>query len=151
MSDIRRRTAAGVNVGDTFSITRTFTEKEVDVFAQVTRDQNPIHFDMRFVKLKGLKGRICHGLLVAGMLTEVGGQMGWLASGMNFRFKKPVYFNDTVTCRCILTSVDEKNRAEAHAVFTNQDNQIVIEARLYGFLPDTRERRVLEDLLDSGD
>lgn len=150
MSDIRRRTAAGVNVGDTFSITRTFTEKEVDVFAQVTRDHNPIHFDMRFVKLKGLRAPICHGLLVAGMLTEIGGQMGWFASGMNFRFKKPVYLDDTVTCHCILTSVDDKNRAEANAVFTNQYDQIVLEARLYGHLPDSRERRVLDALLDGG-
>ena len=149
MADIRRRTVAGLNAGDTFTLTRTFTEQDTDAFTEVTRDHNPIHFSKRFAELKGFKGRICHGLLVGGMITEVGGQMGWLASGMNFRFKKPVYFNDTVTCRCTLTSVDEKNRAEAEAVFTNQHGEIVLEASLFGVLPNARERGVLRDLLDS--
>ena len=149
MSDIRRRTAAGLKAGDTFAITRTFTEQDVDLFAELTRDANPIHFDKRFVDLKGFKGPICHGLLVAGMITEVGGQIGWLASGMNFRFKKPVYINDTVTCHFTLTSVDKKNRAEAQAIFTNQDGDIVVEASLFGVLPNAKERRVLRGLLNS--
>ncbi|MBC2712207.1 MAG: MaoC family dehydratase [Desulfosarcina sp.] len=149
MVDIRRRTAAGLNAGDTFTITRTFTEKDVDAFTEVTRDHNPIHFSKRFVELKGFRDRVCHGLLVGSMITEMGGQMGWLASEMNFRFKKPVYFNDTVTCRCTLTSVDETNRAEAEAVFTNQNGEVVLEASLFGVLPDAPERQVLQDLLDT--
>lgn len=149
MNDIRRRTVAGLNAGDTCTLTRTFTEKDVDSYAAVTRDLNPIHSSKRFVALKGFKDRICHGLLVGGMITEVGGQMGWLASGMNFRFKKPVYFNDTITCRFTLTFVDEKNHAEAQAVFTNQNGEIILEASLFGVLPNAQERQVLEDLLDS--
>ena len=149
MTDIRCRTIAGLKAGDTFLITRTFTEKDVDVFSEVTRDHNPIHSSKRFVELKGFNGRICHGLLVGGMITEVGGQIGWLASGMNFRFKKPVYFNDTITCRFTLTNVDEKNRAEAEAVFTNQHQEVVLEASLFGVLPNAEERQVLQGLLDS--
>ena len=148
MTDIRRRTAAGLKAGDTFALTRTFTEKDVDAFTEVTRDHNPIHSSRRFIDLKGFSDRICHGLLVGGMITEVGGQMGWLASGMNFRFIKPVYFNDTITCRFTLSAVDEKNRAEAEAVFINQHHEIVLEASLYGVLPNAQERKVLQDLLD---
>ena len=148
MTDIRRRTAAGLKAGDTFALTRTFTEKDVDAFTEVTRDHNPIHSSRRFIELKGFSDRICHGLLVGGMITEVGGQMGWLASGMNFRFIKPVYFNDTITCRFTLTVVDEKNRAEAEAVFTNQHQEIVLEASLCGILPNAQERKLLQDLLD---
>jgi acyl dehydratase len=77
--------------------------------------------------------------------------MGWLASGMSFRFKKPVYFNDTITCRCTLTTVDEKKRAAAEAVFTNQHQEIVLEASLFGVLPNAQERKVLQDLLDGHD
>lgn len=148
MNEIRRRTVSGLNAGDTFTLTRTFTEKDVDAFTEVTRDHNPIHSSRRFIDLKGFSDRICHGLLVGGMITEVGGQMGWLASGMNFRFIKPVYFNDTITCRFTLSAVDEKNRAEAEAVFTNQHHEIVLEACLYGVLPNAQERKVLQDLLD---
>jgi acyl dehydratase len=82
------------------------------------------------------------------MITEIGGQIGWLASGMSFRFKKPVYLNDTVTCRFTLSEVDEKNRAEAEAVFTNQHGEIVLYANLYGLLPNPQERQILEELLE---
>lgn len=147
MADIRRRTVAGLKAGDTFTLTRTFTAGDVDAFAEVTRDDNPIHSSGRFVELKGFRAPVCHGLLVGGMITEMGGQMGWLASGMDLRFKKPVYLNDTITCRLTLCSVDENNRARARALFTNQNGDVVLEASLFGVLPDARERRVLGDLL----
>jgi acyl dehydratase len=149
MTDIRRRTVAGLKAGDTFTLTRTFTEEDVAAFTAVTRDHNPIHFHEGFLKSKGFDARICHGLLVGGMITEMGGQMGWLASGMNFRFKKPVYLNDTVTCCCKLSYVDEENRAKAEAVFTNQHGEIVLQASLYGLLPDPQEREILEELLEN--
>ncbi|MGD8703119.1 MAG: MaoC family dehydratase [Desulfosarcina sp.] len=150
MTDIRRRTVAGLKPGDSFVLTRTFTEEDVSAFTQVTRDHNPIHTSNRFVALKGFKARICHGLLVGAMITEVGGQIGWLASGMNFRFKRPVYFNDTIVCRFTLTAVEDKNRAEAEAVFTNQHGEMVLEADLFGILPNAAERQVLENLLGNG-
>jgi 3-hydroxybutyryl-CoA dehydratase len=143
MTDIRRQTVDGLKAGDTFTLTRTFTEKDVEAFTDVTRDHNPIHSSQRFVALKGFDDRICHGLLVGAMITEMGGQMGWLASGMNFRFKQPVYIGDTITCRCTLVAVDRKNRAEADAVFINQHGETVLEASLFGVLPNVRERQVL--------
>lgn len=148
MTDIRRRTVAGLRVGDTFELTRTFTESDVHDFARLTRDHNPVHSSLAFVESKGFKAPICHGLLVGGMITEIGGQMGWLASGMDFRFKKPVYIGDTVVCRCTLTAVDEKNRATAEAVWTNRNGEIVLEATLLGILPDAVEREVLRGLLE---
>ena len=124
---------------------------DVDAFAELRRDTNPIRFSREFVQLKGFRSRICHGLLVGGMLTEAGGQIGWLASGMNFRFKKPVYFGDTITCRFTLTSVDANLRATAEAVFTNHDGVVVLEADLYGVLPSAKERAVLATLLEGNE
>ena len=111
MSGIRKRTIQGLNIGDTFTITRTFTEEDTSNFADITRDYNPIHFDLRFTEVKNIKGRICHGLLVGSMLTEIGGQIGWLASEMKFRFTRPVYFGDTISCTLTITEIDNKNRS----------------------------------------
>ncbi|MBW4935863.1 MaoC/PaaZ C-terminal domain-containing protein [Marinobacter sp. F4206] len=147
MSDIRQKTLEGLEVGDQFTLTRTFTETETMTFGEISRDHNPIHYDERFVRAKGLQGRICHGLLVGGMITEVGGQIGWLASGMNFRFRRPVYFGDTVTCVFTITEVDDKNRARAEAVLSNQHGDVVIEAWLTGVLPGPVERNILASLL----
>src|SRR5215510_7718317 len=151
MSYIRKNAIAGLKRGDTFAISRTFTEQDTIAFANISKDYNPVHFDLRFAKVKNFHGRICHGLLVASMLTEIGGQIGWLASVMNFQFKKPVYFGDTIECSFTITELDDRNRAKAEAVFKNQQDEIVIVANLTGIIPDDPEKRVMEIMLAEGD
>jgi 3-hydroxybutyryl-CoA dehydratase len=151
MSYIRKRAIAGLKRGDSFAVSRTFTEQDTVAFADISRDYNPVHFDHRFAEVKNFRGRICHGLLVASMLTEIGGQIGWLASGMSFRFKKPVYFDDTIECCFTIVELDDRNRAKAEAIFKNQQDEIVIEAHLTGILPDFPEKRVMEVMLTEGD
>ena len=151
MSHIRQKAIQGLKIGDSFSVSRTFTEKDVAHFAEITRDYNPVHFDERFSRAKNFNGRICHGLLVASMISEIGGQIGWLASEMNFRFKKPVYFGDTIQCRLRITSIDDQGRAKAEAVFQRQDQTIVLEACLKGIPPDPPEREILKAMVAEGD
>src|SRR5210317_591788 len=144
MSQIRNQTIQGLTVGDTFTVSRKFIEQDMLNFADITRDYNPIHFDENFVAAKKLKGRICHGLLVGSLLTEIGGQIGWLASEMSFRFKKPVYFGDTIDCSLTITKIDGQNRARAEAIYRNQNGTVVLEADLAGILPADRERKILD-------
>ena len=151
MSAIRQKAIQGLKVGDSFTVRRTFTEADTIKFAAITRDYNPVHFDDRFAAAKKLNGRISHGLLVAGMLTEIGGQCGWLASRMDFRFKKPVYFGDTVECKLTIFEIDEKGRSRAAAIYKNQDGVTVLEADLEGILPGAAEREVLAAMVQQGD
>jgi len=151
MSQIRNQTIQGLTVGETFTVSRKFMEQDMITFAEITRDYNPIHFDERFAAAKNLKGRICHGLLVGSLLTEIGGQIGWLASEMNFRFKKPVYFGDTIECSLVITKIDDRNRARAEVIYRNQDGIVVLEAELAGVLPGDLERKVLDSILAGGE
>jgi acyl dehydratase len=151
MSDIRKKTIEGLQVGEIFSISRTFTEENMIQFADISRDYNPVHFDERFAEVKKFSGRICHGLLVGSMLTEIGGQIGWLASEMNFRFKKPVYPGDTITCSLTITHIDDGGQGKGLAVFQNQDGFIVLEAIVTGVLPGSEEKGILKAMVAEGD
>jgi len=151
MTEIRNKTIQGISTGDRFTVQRTFSETDMLAFADVTRDYNPVHFDQRFSSAKNFNSPICHGLLIASLITEIGGQIGWLASKMDFRFKKPVYFDDTITCVLTITSIDEKNRANAQAIFRSQHGDIVIEAELGGILPNPAEREILAQMVAEGD
>src|SRR5258708_19218130 len=119
MSYIRKKTIAGLKRGDFFTVSRTFTEDDATAFADIGRDYNTVHFDLRFAKAKNFRGPICQGLLVASLLTEIGGQIGWLASGMNFRFKRPVYFGDTIECRFTITGLADPHRPKPNLVLKN--------------------------------
>ena len=151
MSYIRKKAIEGLAQGDSFVVSRTFTEQDTLVFADVSKDYNPVHFDQRFARAKNFHSRICHGLLVGSLLTEIGGQIGWLASGMNFRYRKPVYFGDTIECRFAITDIDDRNRAIAEVVFTNQNDEIVIEASVTGIIPGIPERQIMETMIAEGD
>lgn len=146
MTEIRKKTIKGLAAGETFAVTRTFTESDMQKFAEITRDYNPVHFNERFAAAKKFHGKICHGLLAASIITEIGGQIGWLATGMDFRFKKPVYFKDTITCHFTITSIDENGRAIAEAAYRNQNGMVVLEATITGILPNAQERGILSQI-----
>jgi acyl dehydratase len=79
-----------------FTFSRTFTKRDVEIFGDITRDYNPVHYEERFTLVKGFSGLICHGLLIGSMVCELKGQVGWLASGMEFRSLSPVYIGDRI-------------------------------------------------------
>lgn len=151
MTQIRKLAIEGLVVGHRLRVSRQFTEADMERFGDVTRDYNPVHYDARFASAKKFRNRICHGLLVAGMITEIGGQVGWLASGMNFRFKGPVYFGDTIECILTITDVDADGKASARATYRNQHDQEVLTAELFGILPGDAERGIMDKMLIEGD
>ena len=135
---MRQKAVQGLKTGDTFTFFRRFSKEETLSFGDLTRDYNPVHYDERWTESKGFDGLICHGLLVGSMVCEFGGQAGWLATGMNFKFIKPVYFDDTVTCTVTVTRLEENGRAEAEAVFVNQNEDRVCQA----FMTDRKSTRL---------
>jgi 3-hydroxybutyryl-CoA dehydratase len=144
-TDIRRKLLEGkVASGDSFSISRNFTKDDVHLFTGISHDHNPVHSNEEYAEGKGLNGLICHGLHVGSLMSEIGGQLAMLASGMNFRFRQPVYFGDTVTCTLTIDEMDERGRVRCSALFVNQDGQTVIEGQLFGILPDDEERKLLK-------
>jgi acyl dehydratase len=151
VSAIRRRAIEGIEAGDTFTVTRCFSEADTVRFGELTRDYNPVHHDDRFALAKGLPGRICHGLLIGALLTEIGGQIGWLASGMSFRFLGPVSFDETVSCTLTVHTVDPRGKARASAEMRAGDGRLVATAELFGLLPSAADRAVMQRMVDEGD
>lgn len=145
MSEIRKKAIEGLKVGDMFTVSRTFVEQDVLDFSNMTKDYNPVHFDERFAKAKNLRGKICHGLLVGSLVTEIGGQIGWYASKLDFRFKKPVYIGDTVTCSLTISCMAGEGLTEAKAVCRNQEGEIVLETFLKGYIPVGQEIPLLDN------
>lgn len=151
MTSWRQQATEGIAPGMTVRFSRTFTQEETNTFGDITRDYNPVHYDERFAKQKGFTDLICHGLLVGGMVCELGGQVGWLATGMKFLFKRPVYFGDTVTCEITVRTVDENGFAVADARFTNQSSDEVLEAKISGLVPAAQDRALLATMISEGD
>lgn len=151
MSDWRQRATAGISPGDRFSFTRTFDLEDLTAFGELTRDYNPVHYDETFAVLRGFEGPISHGLLAGSMICEIGGQLGWLATRMDFSFRKPIYPGDTITCELTVDTVNAEGFARANARLTNQDGVEVIGVVLEGLPPDPAARDRLRQMIALGD
>lgn len=151
MKSPRERAAEGLQVGDRFTIVRCFTEDDIRQFAQISRDYNPVHCDARYAQLRRFKAPIAHGLLTASLVTEIGGQIGWLATGMNFEFKQPVYADEPITCHWLIVDIDERGHAKAEVRILDAQGITMLEATTTGVLPGAKERERLKQMLAEGD
>ncbi|WP_416840102.1 MaoC/PaaZ C-terminal domain-containing protein [Haloferax sp. DFSO52] len=91
------------SVGETLVTERVFTTSEVESFATLSRDEQPIHTD------PDDDGRlVVHGLLTATLPTQIGGELEVLARSMEFEFLAPVYTGETIRCEVTMTAVDPR-------------------------------------------
>jgi 3-hydroxybutyryl-CoA dehydratase len=107
--------------------------------------------DCRWAKAKGFDRLICHGLLVGSMICEFGGQVGWLATGMNYKFIKPVYFDEIIICKVTVTKIEKSGKAEAEALFFDASGEKVCCCLLTGRLPQSHEQILLAQMTTEGD
>jgi len=110
-----------LSVGQTAEFTKTVSERDIVMYAEVSGDTNPVHLDEAYAKTTMFKTRIAHGMLSAGFISAVFGTVmpgpGTIYMAQNLRFKAPVKIGDTVTARCTVTEIDlAKKRAKFDTV-----------------------------------
>ena len=129
---IRLPTVSRIEVGQTFSFSRTFTDGDVSLYCGLTGDYNPFHLDETFASASRVGARIVPGLLTGSLMTHIGGMLGVLGGEMNFSFLEPVYIGETITCTVTIAAIDERGVATAAAKMVNQDGVQVVEASWVG-------------------
>jgi 3-hydroxybutyryl-CoA dehydratase len=100
-----------LQVGETASLSRTITEEDVQAFAALTGDENPVHLDEEYAKTTRFGRRVAHGMLGASLISAVlGNQLpgqGSVYLSQTLQFVAPVFPGDTVTARVTVTRVRE--------------------------------------------
>src|SRR5690625_4469837 len=122
-----------LKVGDIISFERTFTEKDVELFTEVSGDEGIHHLT------PDEQGRIIvQGLLTATLPTKVGGDHNVLARTMNFEFLRPVFTGDTIVCEVKVEKYEkqEENRIAMSAFFLckNQHGKEVLKGNFAGII-----------------
>ena len=143
---IENRTFDEMTIGETASLSRTVTQRDIDLFATVTGDVNPAHVDPAYAETDMFHHIIIHGMWGAGLIsaalgTELPGP-GTIYLGQDLHFRRPVNIGDTITATL---TVKEKN-AEKHdvtldCVCTNQGGDAVITGSAFTRAPTVKVRR----------
>ena len=98
-----------LSVGLSESISRTVSERDVELFGEASGDRNPVHFDEAYARKTIFRGRIVHGALSIGFISAViGNQLpgaGTIFVSANVAFKTPVRIGDTVVTTCTVREI----------------------------------------------
>ena len=103
-----------LEVGMMRSLRKTVTDADIEMFAQVSTDRNPVHLDEAYAQDTIFEGRIAHGMLTAGLVSAVIGEQlpghGTVYLGQTLKFLGPVRPGDTVVAEVEVTAIDYAKR-----------------------------------------
>ncbi len=119
------------SVGDSAEITKTITDADVQAFAEVTGDHNPVHVDDEFAKTTRFGRRIAHGMLTASLISAVLANKlpgeGSVYLGQTLQFVAPVFPGDEVTARATVKEIrEDKPVVKLETICLNQRSEVVV-------------------------
>lgn len=127
--------------GDQFKCERFISAEDVERFAEVVGDLNPIHLDAEFAERSFFKKRIVHGAFLGGLISKVLGMdfpgQGTVYISQNSVFKRPVYVDTTVTIEVKVTQViAEKRRLVLDTNVLNEKGEVCLTGSATIWLPE---------------
>ena len=83
-----------IEMGMTRYIRKVITDRDIEQFAEISTDHNPVHLDDEYARDTIFEGRIAHGMLTAGLVSAVIGEQlpghGTIYMSQNLKFLAPV-------------------------------------------------------------
>lgn len=103
-----------LEIGMQRHIIKEVTDRDIELFAEVSTDRNPVHLDDAYAQDTIFEGRIAHGMLTAGLISAVIGEQlpghGTIYMGQNLKFLAPVRPGDVVRAEVTVMDIDYSKR-----------------------------------------
>ena len=103
-----------IELGMVRSVTKRVSDRDIELFAEISTDRNPVHLDEAYARDTIFEGRIAHGMLTAGLISAVIGEQlpghGTVYLGQSLKFLGPVRPGDEVTAEVEVTAIDHARR-----------------------------------------
>ena len=103
-----------LEIGMVRSLQKEVTDLDIELFAQVSTDHNPVHLDEAYAQATIFGGRIAPGMLTAGLISAVIGEQlpghGTIYMGQSLKFLAPVRPGDTVRAEVTVADIDYAKR-----------------------------------------
>lgn len=120
-----------IQVGRTARLVRTLSLQDIQAFASVSGDVNPMHLNQEVANNSFFRGIIGHGMWSGALISTVLGTefpgAGTIYLDQSLHFKNPVRVGDTVVVVLTVTDKDPvKKIVEFDCLVTNQDNKVVV-------------------------
>ncbi len=119
-----------IQTGDQYHHTFSFSQKDVERFAEVTGDNNPLHLDAAYAEKTIFKQPIMHGFLGSSIFSKVFGTLfpgqGTIYLKQSMEFLRPMLANiEYEAVFTVITVNREKHTAEVETVIREKDTEKV--------------------------
>jgi acyl dehydratase len=102
-----------LKIGQSAEMEKQFSQNEIEKFAILSNDGNPLHLDEDFARNSIFGKPIVHGMLVASLFSGLLGQElpgpGSIYLGQTLKFTKPVFIGEIVIATVEITQINEEN------------------------------------------
>lgn len=140
---IINKTFDEIRVGESASITRTLTKRDIQLFAIVTGDMNPAHLDETYAKTDIFRQIVGHGMWTGSMFSALLGMYlpgpGTVYLSQTLKFLRPVHLGETITAS---VEAIRKDDAHKHIVFQtlciNEKGEHVLEGEAVVLAPNEK-------------
>jgi 3-oxoacyl-[acyl-carrier protein] reductase len=121
-----------IQPGDQATFSKTITAEDVEAFARLSGDRNPLHMNQEFAARTHFQRRVVHGMLLGSYVSTLVGMNcpgpGALWSQQNFRWQAPVFIADTIHLTLSVTHKSAGARTLSIAIkAVNQEGKAVME------------------------
>ena len=103
-----------MEIGLSRSLDKVVTDRDIELFAEVSTDRNPVHMDDDYARDTIFQGRIAHGMLTAALISAVIGEQlpghGAVYLGQSLKFLAPVRPGDLVHTEVTVAAIDYARR-----------------------------------------
>jgi len=128
------------SIGQTAHLEKTISFEDVQGFAEVTEDKNPIHLDEAYARESMFGQRVVHGILQAGLISAVlGNQLpgpGSVYREQTLTFRKPAFIGDTLTAEVEITEIRERmGLLLMKTTVKNQAGDLLVSGTAKGLVP----------------
>jgi phosphate acetyltransferase/phosphate butyryltransferase len=131
---IVNRTYDELRIGESATLAHTLSRRDVELFAVMSGDVNPMHVDDVFARSDIFHQVVAHGMWGGALISTLLGTRlpgpGTVYLGQTLRFHHPVYVGDkiVVTVR-VAGKTPEGHRVQLDCEAVNQDGETVISGR----------------------
>ena len=131
MNDLTNYTYEEITIGQRAEYSKRVDERDIQLFAVVSGDVNPLHLVADYAATTDFGERIAHGMLTgafisAALALELPGP-GTVYLGQSLRFRRPVRIGDEITVRLEVTGKrDDKGFVTLECNAVNQEGKSVV-------------------------
>jgi acyl dehydratase len=119
-------------VGAVARRSRTVTDRDIELFTEISGDRNPLHYDQDLAKASRFGGIVVQGGVTSGLLNALVAEdlpgPGSVFLEVSWRFLAPVRPGDEITAEATVTAArEDKPITTLATTITNQDGTVVLD------------------------